>query len=201
MLVFEPLWSLSFSDLRRLPRAQRRAVVRRIVAPERRWQRSVLFWIGAGFVLPAATVIAASLWGLALLVGAGVLGVVLLYPLDVWWGAVQAFSQTRVRLRREMAEEGYPLCLTCGYDLRGATGARCSECGRPLPLRRFRVRVELGGGAPAQTWSVTAISAAHARAVAEQALVQRGLRGGVGAAEQIVREPAARCGEVSVDET
>ncbi len=32
-------------------------------------------------------------------------------------------------LWRRMAELGIPTCTTCGYDLRGSPGPRCSECG------------------------------------------------------------------------
>jgi hypothetical protein len=33
---------------------------------------------------------------------------------------------------------GGTVCPDCGYDLRGSTSARCSECGRPLDLVRTR---------------------------------------------------------------
>ena len=32
-------------------------------------------------------------------------------------------------LRRQLVEIGKPVCMTCGYDLRGQTMARCPECG------------------------------------------------------------------------
>jgi hypothetical protein len=32
--------------------------------------------------------------------------------------------------RRLLCEQGIPVCIHCGYDLRGQTVARCPECGR-----------------------------------------------------------------------
>ncbi len=35
----------------------------------------------------------------------------------------------RKSLRRQMADLGVPVCVPCGYDLRGLAEARCPECG------------------------------------------------------------------------
>jgi hypothetical protein len=35
-------------------------------------------------------------------------------------------------LRLQLQEMGIPVCLHCGYDLRGQTDPRCPECGRPF---------------------------------------------------------------------
>jgi hypothetical protein len=35
----------------------------------------------------------------------------------------------RRHLRRRLVALGVPVCLECGYDLRGQTEARCPECG------------------------------------------------------------------------
>jgi len=35
-------------------------------------------------------------------------------------------------LRRYLLRKGVPICLRCGYDLRGQTEARCPECGGPF---------------------------------------------------------------------
>ncbi len=32
-------------------------------------------------------------------------------------------------LRQELAARGVPICIRCGYDLRGQTEPRCPECG------------------------------------------------------------------------
>jgi uncharacterized paraquat-inducible protein A len=35
-------------------------------------------------------------------------------------------------LRLYLREQGIPVCLHCGYNLRGQVEARCPECGRPF---------------------------------------------------------------------
>lgn len=35
----------------------------------------------------------------------------------------------RKSLRRQLAERGVPICVPCGYDLRGLADGRCPECG------------------------------------------------------------------------
>jgi hypothetical protein len=38
----------------------------------------------------------------------------------------------RRALRRQLTEAGMPMCVDCGYDLRGQTEPRCPECGTPF---------------------------------------------------------------------
>ena len=33
-------------------------------------------------------------------------------------------------LRRQLNASGRPICVVCGYDLRGQVEARCPECGQ-----------------------------------------------------------------------
>ncbi len=56
----------------------------------------------------------------AILVGAS-LGLILQYA---WRRPLQR------RLREELVARGIPVCIACGYDLRGQTEPRCPECGR-----------------------------------------------------------------------
>lgn len=35
-------------------------------------------------------------------------------------------------LRQQLIASGIPICLKCGYDLRGQTEPRCPECGTPF---------------------------------------------------------------------
>ena len=38
-------------------------------------------------------------------------------------------------LRAQLIERGIPICLKCGYDLRGQVDPRCPECGTPCDPR------------------------------------------------------------------
>ena len=46
----------------------------------------------------------------------------------VWWGAMSSSCKRRVADHMARAR-----CVRCGYDLRGTSADRCSECGMPLP--------------------------------------------------------------------
>lgn len=43
-----------------------------------------------------------------------------------------ARAAARRVLRHELAKRGIPICLHCGYDLRGQTEPRCPECGERI---------------------------------------------------------------------
>ena len=40
--------------------------------------------------------------------------------------------QCRRYLRQQLAANGIPICIKCGYDLQGQVEPRCSECGTPF---------------------------------------------------------------------
>lgn len=40
--------------------------------------------------------------------------------------------QIRRSLREQLCDIGVPICVPCGYDLRGLDEPRCPECGRPF---------------------------------------------------------------------
>ncbi len=42
------------------------------------------------------------------------------------------------RLRAELVARGIPVCIGCGYDLRGQTEPRCPECGGHFPEELLR---------------------------------------------------------------
>lgn len=41
-------------------------------------------------------------------------------------------------IRQYLQGRGVPICLECGYDLRGQTEPRCSECGEAFDERLLR---------------------------------------------------------------
>lgn len=47
-----------------------------------------------------------------------------------WFRARRRAYQTEVR--RQLLARGIPVCLNCGYSLRGQTEPRCSECGAAI---------------------------------------------------------------------
>lgn len=44
--------------------------------------------------------------------------------------------------RKEPREEYHPLCLTCGYDMRGNSSGRCPECGNDFVYREWERAVK-----------------------------------------------------------
>ncbi len=107
-------------------------------------QRRALFvatrHMGLRGILWAALVL---LWGLSVALVARFVGIpdwalrYVVYPLlvalpagsgPVWFGR----RYVQRSLRRQLLERGVPICLRCGYDLRGQTEPRCPECGKPF---------------------------------------------------------------------
>jgi hypothetical protein len=58
------------------------------------------------------------------------------------------FRQRRAREYRVLlCEQGVPVCIHCGYDLRGQTVARCPECGRRFDPTLLSQRSDSGAEA------------------------------------------------------
>jgi hypothetical protein len=51
------------------------------------------------------------------------------------WSLWLSRTLIRRRLREELIEDGFAICRSCGYDLRGLTESRCPECGTPFDKR------------------------------------------------------------------
>jgi hypothetical protein len=59
-----------------------------------------------------------------------------------------ALRMTRATLRDVLQERDTPICLHCGYDLRGQTEPRCPECGKPFDAGRMPKLPRPPGRAP-----------------------------------------------------
>jgi hypothetical protein len=57
------------------------------------------------------------------------------FLLAVVWETVAGRKHMRGSLRVQLIKQGVPICLKCGYDLRGLDTARCPECGSLFELR------------------------------------------------------------------
>jgi hypothetical protein len=70
-------------------------------------------------------------WGLRLMSYLLYFGFTLGWALGYFWLRRRTVQQF---VRARLSELGIPTCLHCGYDLRGQTVPRCSECGKPFKL-------------------------------------------------------------------
>lgn len=54
--------------------------------------------------------------------------------LFLWGGGAYWGYRSRVRrcVREDLVMRGIPICIPCGYDLRGQSEPRCPECGTPF---------------------------------------------------------------------
>ena len=119
-------------------KAERRKVHRRAL---KRLRRRPRFWINLTLALVSlgATAILAVLWlerwfpmlhgntgGIAVGIIGGTFGVTFQYVFR---------KPLRKQMRLELAAMGIPVCIACGYDLRGQREPRCPECGRPFDAK------------------------------------------------------------------
>jgi len=102
-----------------LARAQREPAVRQRV--------TLCQGIASAAILPTALWLATAPggwnWGWMLLSCGGICG--LGYGLRVWL----ILGLIRRSLREQLSARGVPICVECGYDLRGSETGRCPECG------------------------------------------------------------------------
>ena len=130
--------SRTYPELARFADDARRKVAMRRAAREA--LRSRRFWL---FMLVAVVVAVAIAIPVGYLVKAsaalrgGIQGMIAGMLAGSW--AVACRANLRASLRRQLVEQGVPICLRCGYDLRGQLEPRCPECGTPcdpslLPL-------------------------------------------------------------------
>ncbi len=67
-----------------------------------------------------------------------------LFPVLILIVGLHSRKRFRAILRERLLQHGVPMCLSCGYCLRGspADAQRCPECGKPIP---DRVRALMNG--------------------------------------------------------
>jgi len=111
---------------------ERRAVFRIAREDIRRSGRAELvFWVSflvwVGFLVCVGMVIDQRLGpqGSIMGIAVGVVGSGLLTVIQLWLFR----SRIQRSLRRKLVSNGVPICVRCGYDLRGQIEARCPECG------------------------------------------------------------------------
>ncbi|RMF71159.1 MAG: hypothetical protein D6744_18390 [Planctomycetota bacterium] len=204
MPLYLPLWNMVYPELRLLDTTgARRTAIResfRLAEPRvrRRWSTDLFWWADAVVVVALLAFFQAwSIQNFVIFMAAGLVVIYLLTPLAHLWSALSKRERFRRALRRQITELGRPVCVDCGYDLRGAHGARCVECGQPLPLMRFLVRTASPYGG-VDEWRVTALADGHARELLEahlraQALSERRI---IEARQIVTGEPIMCCGEV-----
>lgn len=207
MLIYAGLWAWAFPELRRLSTAERRATIRAALGPiarmsgeepatERSPASTAAAALAYALFIPLLFARSLSIFLLVWIVAAA--GVWLLMPLGIIIQARQKGDPVRRHLRRQMNELGQPICIECGYDLRAAAGLRCSECGSPLPLMRFRMQTQHADGQPAGDWNVTAVSEAHARSLLAAQLEAAGQPAAcIVSVQQVVEETIGACGEIT----
>jgi hypothetical protein len=125
------------------------AAKNRALAQKRRWLLVAATGLAAGVVV-AGAILTFRLtlgWDAPWLYG---LSGVLPGPASVWAANIAFRRPIQRALRRELVSQGVPICIPCGYDLRGNVSGRCPECGVPTgcPPRGANLELTLVQGAP-----------------------------------------------------
>jgi predicted RNA-binding Zn-ribbon protein involved in translation (DUF1610 family) len=127
----------SFPELEHLPPEAREQMVQRSMG----WANSLRLLLWVAFIAGLWTLIIGGLAGLLFLPRRG---------LPPWWYlglwaffAVASYQYRLIRIRGQLImflektarHKPLPMCLRCGYDLKGLTASRCPECGQRIPRR------------------------------------------------------------------
>lgn len=109
-----------------------------LTATNRRSIRSLRFWL---MLVPVGAIVVVGVLGLQMLLGTfvgplppGVRGGIfggIAGGSAVWLLGFVLRSRTKGIMREELRKRGIPVCLHCGYSLRGVPEPRCPECGKP----------------------------------------------------------------------
>jgi len=123
------LWARYFPEIKHLSATREQVEILQEAFRARRYGL-YLVALFCGYALFIHFIVRPSLgptWGKIVQVG-GVIPVVVL-------SVTLAKKAIESRLRYLLVERGVPVCLSCGYLLKGLPEPRCSECGRPFDPR------------------------------------------------------------------
>lgn len=129
------IWRIGqFPELEHLDAEDRRAVLRNVrwwVYPLlllRAFTCAVLAMVGLGLM----SVLLFGIWDMPVpAIPTGLL--TLIFLVIAYLYQINSVRRTmRAEIRELVARCGSPLCLSCGYDVRGSPGSRCPECGAPI---------------------------------------------------------------------
>lgn len=140
-MVWIPRWARRrFPELDSFPSEEerKRAWKRATRSIMRRWQ----YWVALLVGTPLIVVVGVLCLPIVVpIIRAKIPGVMDFLP-SIIGGVVGGFCGSGViiffrwqiarSLREQLVELGVPVCIACGYDLRGQTEPRCPECGRPF---------------------------------------------------------------------
>ncbi len=119
------LWSWRIAELRLLPRGPARRAAFREAHRELTSMRGGHSWLFILLPLCLLAVFAPNvLCGSRLLSAA----VVIVFAASVVFDAPK-LRELRTGVRRQLVLAGIPICIHCGYDLRGIEAPACPECG------------------------------------------------------------------------
>lgn len=130
---------LDYLDSKKARRAVYRKALRRIFKSPRFWLIGVLYltilpsvFLTLLYVVRRWTSISIPPAAFGGMVG-GIIG-------GTFMSAIQYVFRYPIRrcMREQLVERGVPICVKCGYDLRGQTEPRCPECGESFDPELLR---------------------------------------------------------------
>ncbi len=100
-----------------------------------RWPWILAVLVAIGVSLFATLVLRKAAYGLGLPIPEVVINLILMLPVMIGASLVSLWMLNKhlaKHLRLELLECGVPVCLYCGYHLKGAPDPECPECGKPI---------------------------------------------------------------------
>ena len=124
--------------------ASRKEADRAVIECNKQLMKMPKFWVGlAGYTCGIGVAIAAILFSIRpwIYFSGGIYGGIVggitggsgvIIVTWLWRHRIRRF------LRQQLVAQGVPICLKCGYDVRGQTEPRCPECGTPFDAELLR---------------------------------------------------------------